>query len=129
MGVLAYELMMGGATPFYNECTKQTEKLIQQVGGLVGAGCSAGWQLSWRWDCVSVDTRCSLALLPNPFVSPSSLPRPLPAPLAVRPAAHPLPAPPDVQPLGRLCAHHPGARPSQAPNRRPAADTQLDPAA
>lgn len=46
VGVLAYELMMGGATPFFNECTDQTAQLIQKVGRRRRAaqhGCS-GWQ-------------------------------------------------------------------------------------
>lgn len=45
VGVLAYELMMGGATPFFNECTEQTEKLIQQVEGLVGPWLSSGLEV------------------------------------------------------------------------------------
>ena len=67
VGVLAYELMMGGATPFFNECTKETEKLIQQAGG----GVAPGTVLDHAYSCAigmfpcllldwSADSRCYL---------------------------------------------------------------------
>lgn len=36
MGVLAYELMSGGATPFFHDKEEQTQKLIMRVREGVG---------------------------------------------------------------------------------------------
>lgn len=67
MGVLAYELMMGGATPFFHESHEQTEQLIQQVGAGGDAGQPVGrggWKAAFLvcmgmrllaravWECV-----------------------------------------------------------------------------
>lgn len=57
MGVLAYELMMQGETPFYHEEPSETEKLILRVrlfvAGQPGCGLQslaghAEGQVSWR---------------------------------------------------------------------------------
>lgn len=38
VGVLVYEMMMQGPTPFYHEDARETEKLIMQVGRPPAAG-------------------------------------------------------------------------------------------